>query len=71
VSVVVEFTVPPEGRAAQVIVVESDADGYAREFSEQAVQAMATVRFHEIQMSCRGRMKIAFRIAGQGGGLQT
>jgi hypothetical protein len=63
VSMVVEFTVTPEGRATQVLAVESDAGAYAREFREQAVQAMATVRFHRIPMSCRGRMKIAFKLA--------
>ena len=63
VSVVVEFIVTPQGRASHVLTVESDAGTYAREFSEQAAQAMATILFDRIQRSCRGRMKIVFKIA--------
>jgi hypothetical protein len=63
VSLIVEFTVTAEGRAADVLVVESNAATYAREFSEQAVRAVAMMQFGRVHTPCRGRMRIEFKVA--------
>jgi hypothetical protein len=62
VSLMVEFIVTAEGRATDLLVVESDAGSYAREFSERAVRAAATMQFEGIRTPCRGRMKIVFKV---------
>jgi hypothetical protein len=62
VTLIVEFTITAEGRATDPLVVESDAGAYAREFSEQAARAMATLLFAGILEPCRGRMKIVFKV---------
>jgi len=61
VSMTIEFTVTPDGRATQMVVIESNAASYRREFSEQAIQAMNTMRFERVAAACRGRMKIVFK----------
>ena len=63
VSMIVEFTVSPEGRASEARVIEIDAGTYAREFNEQAIQAVATWQFHRVPKKCRGRVKVIFKIA--------
>lgn len=61
VSMTIEFTVTPDGRATQMMVVESNATSYLHEFSEQALRAMSTMRFERVAAACRGRMKIVFK----------
>jgi len=63
VSVTLEFTVSEEGRTSNALVVDSDAGTYAQQFGEQAIQAVATWRFHRVPKACRGRAKVVFKIA--------
>ena len=63
VSVVVEFTLSPDGHASGAKVIESEAGSYAREFGELAIDAVATWQFHHTANTCRGRAKVVFKIA--------
>lgn len=65
VSIVVEFTVTPEGHASDILIIETDAGTYAKEFNARAIQSVATWRFERIPEPCRGRAKVVFKIAGQ------
>jgi len=61
VSLMVEFTANPDGRASEVVVVEVDAGTYSREFSEQAIRAMNTIRLERVPVACRSRLRMVFR----------
>jgi TonB family protein len=63
VSIVVEFTVTPDGRASDPLVLESDAGAYGKEFNARAILAVATWRFERIPKPCRGRIRVIFKIA--------
>ena len=63
ITVIVEFTVGPGGFTVNARAVESHAGSYGPEFEELAVAAVMGTRFARISQPCRGRIKIAWKLA--------
>jgi TonB family protein len=63
VTVVVELTVSAQGDPSDAVVVENDAGTHAKQFGMEALNAVATWRFKPIPSSCRGRVRVVFKVA--------
>lgn len=62
VSVLVEFVLSTDGSVSGAKAIESDAGYYRAEFEKSAVQALTGSRFKPSPRSCRGRIKVVFKI---------
>ena len=62
ITVMVEFTVRPDGTSADARAIETHAGGYGPEFEKLAVAAALETRFQRMTHSCRGRWKIVWKL---------
>ena len=65
ITVLVEFTLRPDGTTVDARATESHAGSYGPVFEKLAVEVVLSAQFQRISQTCRGRIKIMWKLVDQ------